>query len=154
MKKNIFDEPALVEVLLRVGKLKEQTPGRWGKLNSNQMVCHLSMAAKMALGEVQVPDQSNLITRTLVRWLFLNNIKPPGRKKGKIQTFEQVDVIKQNMQVDTLAMELSNYQAILHRILRTETLCNKHPLFGKMSRKDWGLLCYAHADYHLTQFDV
>lgn len=29
-----------------------------------------------------------------------------------------------------------------------------HPLFGRMSGKDWGVFCYRHFDHHLRQFDA
>jgi hypothetical protein len=27
-----------------------------------------------------------------------------------------------------------------------------HPYFGRMNRRDWGVFCHRHIDYHLRQF--
>ena len=29
-----------------------------------------------------------------------------------------------------------------------------HPIFGRVSGQEWGLLCWMHLDYHLRQFGV
>lgn len=154
MKRSIFEPATLEEILTRIQKLTPNSRGRWGRLTSEQMIRHLTMACQMSFGEVVVADRSNFITRSLVKWLFLSNIKPPGREKGKIQTFPEVDILSLKLQVADLNKERTDYQAVLRRLVKTEILAPKHPLFGNMSRNDWGLLCYAHADYHLTQFEV
>lgn len=154
MKRSIYEPLALDEILARTQKLKPNSHGRWGKLTAEQMVRHLKMACQMSFGEVIVADRSNFITRSLVKWLFLSNIKPPGREKGKIKTFPEIDILSLQLQVADLNKELAEYEAVLRRLTKTEILAKKHPLFGNMSRYDWGLLGYAHADYHLTQFGV
>ena len=154
MKRTIYEPSALDEILTRIKKLKPFSRGRWGRLTSEQMVRHLAQACKISFGEVLVPDQSNTLTRTIVKWLFLANIKPPGRENGNVRTFAEVDIIALNIHVGDLNTERENYEAILRRLIETKELQKKHPLFGSMSRDDWGLLAYAHADYHLTQFDV
>jgi hypothetical protein len=154
MKKNIFDNAAHDEVLSRIQKLNANSQGLWGKLSAPQMIHHLTEACRMALDEIPMPDRSTLLTRTLFRWLFLNNIKPPGREKGKIKTFPEIDIVELNLPIGDIEKEKLDYAAVLKRLIATENLSNKHTVFGKMSRNDWGHLTYAHADYHLTQFDV
>ncbi|MEQ1586713.1 MAG: DUF1569 domain-containing protein [Cyclobacteriaceae bacterium] len=154
MKRSIFEPSTLDEILSRIQKLTPNSHGRWGRLTSEQMIRHLNMACQMSFGEVVVADRSNFITRSVVKWLFLSNIKPPGREKGKIQTFPEVDIVSLKLHVEDLNKERADYQAVLRRLVKTEILVLKHPLFGTMSRNDWGFLCYAHADYHLTQFGV
>lgn len=154
MKKTVFEAPYRLELIGRVKNLIPDSKGKWGRLNSQQMVRHLSEACRMAFDEVQVPDQSNFLTRTMVKWLFLSNVKPPGREKGKIKTFPPIDIVERNISVSDMETEIKNYSALLDRMNNANILSNKHPLFGKMSREDWGYLTYAHGDYHLTQFNV
>ncbi|GAA4424936.1 hypothetical protein GCM10023188_05350 [Pontibacter saemangeumensis] len=154
MKHSIF-EPGIKQGLFeRVDMLKADTKGRWGKLNVEQMVRHLTEANRMAFAEIPMPDRSNLLTRTLFKWMFLHNIKPPGRDKGNIKTFPEVDVVQLGSVVDDLETEQKRYKAIIERLLAAPKLHPAHTVFGKMTREDWGLLAYAHADYHLTQFGV
>ena len=154
MKHSIFEQPACEEVITRINKLTTESKGKWGRLSSSQMIRHLNEACKMAFDEVKIPDQSNFFTRTLGKWLFLSNVKPPGREKGKLKTFPQIDIVDTGFPVLDIEEEKKHYIATLERLNKSKDLSNRHPLFGKMSRDDWGLLAYAHADYHLTQFNL
>ena len=152
MKHNIFDKPAREEVFSRIQKLTVESKGKWGRLSAPQMIRHLAEACRLAFDEIPIADQSTFFTRTLAKWIFLSNIKPPGREKGKIKTLAEVDIVELKTTVAEMQIEKDNYKALVERMINTPELSKKHPLFGKMSRKDWGLLTYAHADYHLTQF--
>src|SRR5215210_6700732 len=111
MKKSVF-EPGVKESLFkRIDSLTNETKGAWGKLSAPQMIRHLSEANRMAFGEIEMPDRSNFLTRTLVKWMFLSNIKPPGRRKGKIQTFPEVDVVQRALPMDDLEIEKQRYKA-------------------------------------------
>jgi hypothetical protein len=153
MKQSIY-EPAVRQALFtRIDSVTPDTKGRWGRLTATQMIRHLTEANRMALGEIPMPDRSNLLSRTLFKWMFLNNIKPPGREKGKIKTFPEVDVVESGMALQDIETEKQQYKAIVERMASASSLSPSHTAFGKMSRKDWGFLAYAHADYHLTQFN-
>lgn len=154
MKHSIFEAEVKPLLFERVDRLSADTKGKWGKLTATQMIRHLSEANRMAFDELPMPDRSNLLTRTLFKWMFLSNIKPPGREKGNIQTFPEVDVVGLGLAVEDIESEKEKYKATVERIINTPVLSKKHTLFGKMSRDDWGYLVYAHADYHLTQFGV
>lgn len=154
MKRSIFDQNARDEIISRIKKLDVDSKGRWGILSSTQMIHHLYESCKMAFDEIPMPDRSNILTKTLGKWMFLSNIKLPGREKGKIKTVPEVDVVSSNMKTDEIESEKEKYFTILERMISTNELSKKHTLFGKMKREDWGYLTYAHADYHLTQFNM
>ena len=154
MKHSIFEPGIKQGLFLRVDSLRPDTIGKWGKLNVAQMVRHLAEANRMAFAEIPMPDRSTFLSRTLLKWMFLSNIKPPGREKGNIKTFPEVDVVQLGTAVEDLESEKARYKASVDRLLAAPQLHNTHTAFGKMTREDWGLLAYAHADYHLTQFGV
>ena len=154
MKQSIYHAPAKEELFRRIEKLTPAAKGRWGKLSAPQMLRHLSEANRMALGEFDMPDRSTFLTRTVIKWMFLNGIKPPGREKGNIQTFPEVDIVKSGVATDDLEDEKTRYKLSVQKIINTPALHMRHTVFGKMSREDWGHLAYAHADYHLTQFNL
>lgn len=154
MKHSIF-EPGMKEFIFsRVDKITEDTKGKWGKLNATQMIRHLSEANRMALGEILMPDRSSFLTRTLIKWMFLSNVKPPGREKGKIRTFPEVDIVNSAIVPEDLESEKKRYKSGVESIINAPVLHPTHTAFGKMTRADWGFLAYAHADYHLTQFNL
>lgn len=154
MSRTIFNPATREEVLMRVKRLSIDSRGRWGKLSAPQMVRHLTEACRMAFNEIPMPDRSNFFTRTIGKWIFLSNVKPPGREKGKIATFPEINIVQLAVPVNDLEKEKVDLAAILERMANTENLSNRHTLFGKMSRDDWGKLTYAHIDYHLTQFNI
>ncbi|MFD2999444.1 DUF1569 domain-containing protein [Pontibacter toksunensis] len=154
MKHSIFEPEVKPLLFERVDRLSTDMKGKWGKLTATQMIRHLAEANRMAFEEIPMPDRSNMLTRTLFKWMFLSNIKPPGREKGKIQTFPEVDVVALGIPVEDIESEKKRYKATVERIINTPALNKSHTAFGKMSRDDWGYLAYAHADYHLTQFGV
>jgi hypothetical protein len=154
MKYNIFDQSAREGVLSRIQKLTVESKGKWGRLSAPQMIRHLAEAGRLAFDEIPIADQSTFFTRTIAKWIFLSNIKPPGREKGKIKTLAEVDIVELKTTLAEMQIEKENYKALVERMVNAPELSKKHPLFGKMSRKDWGLLTYAHADYHLTQFSL
>lgn len=153
MKHSIFQPGIKQSIFDRIDQVTSDTTGNWGKLTASQMIRHLSEANRMALGEILMPDRSNLLTRTAFKWMFLSNIKPPGREKGNIKTFPEVDVVGSNIAVDDIYTEKKRYKDSVERIIASPVLHPTHTAFGKMTRKDWGYLVYAHADYHLTQFN-
>jgi hypothetical protein len=152
MKHSIFDPSIKKLVFNRIDQVTPDQKGKWGKLTATQMIRHLTEANRMALGEISMPDRSDLLTRTVFKWMFLNNIKPPGREKGNIKTFPEVDVVEGRIMVEDMETEKKKYKEIIERIINAPSLHPVHTAFGKMSRTDWGHLAYAHADYHLTQF--
>lgn len=154
MKHSIFEAEVKPLLFERVDRLSANIKGKWGKLTATQMIRHLAEANRMAFDEISMPDRSNLLTRTLFKWMILSNIKPPGREKGKIRTFPEVDVVGLGLAVENIESVKEKYKATVERIINTPALSKKHTVFGEMSRDDWGHLVYAHADYHLTQFGV
>lgn len=153
MKHSIFEPRNKEAIFSRIEQIKEDTKGKWGKLTATQMIRHLSEANRMALGEILMPDRSNLLTRSLIKWMFLSNVKPPGREKGKIMTFPEVDVVNSRIVVEDIESEKRRYKRGVESIINAPVLHPSHTAFGKMTRADWGYLAYAHADYHLTQFN-
>jgi hypothetical protein len=90
-----------------------------------------------------------LISRTLFKWILVDWYPeqpvglrlPIGFKIQHLQRFE-------------FAYEKSQLLKILEVDwnARTEEVWKRHPMFGKMTLKEWGKLLQIHVDYHLRQF--
>jgi hypothetical protein len=156
MRKNIFNEPDRANVLSRLEKLTAETVPQWGKLKPNQMLRHVIEGNKITLGELQVPDRSSFFTRTIIRYFTLSGMIPPRERleKNPIETFGQIDVIKQNIPAADFATEKANFIADVERIINATKFAERSPLIGKMSKENWGQLTYSHINYHFTQFGV
>src|SRR6185295_9729695 len=68
----LADSQAREALLARLRALRPDSPRQWGKMNSHQMVCHLTDAFRMAAGERQPAAVDNVLTRSLVRWVALH----------------------------------------------------------------------------------
>jgi hypothetical protein len=55
-------------LLSRIRQVRSDSRRDWGKMSPPQMICHLSDAFRVALGERQATPQDNLFTRTLLKW--------------------------------------------------------------------------------------
>ena len=70
--KRLDNTPDKAMVLNRLRQVTPASQRRWGKMTPHQMICHLHDSFKSVIGEREVyGDKSNLLTRTVVRWLAL-----------------------------------------------------------------------------------
>jgi Protein of unknown function (DUF1569) len=115
----------------------------------DQMLHHLNLACGNSLGFYNLPDESYLISRTVFRWILVDWFPeqpvglrlPAGFKIPHSQRFE-------------FAYEKAQLLTILEADwnARTVDAWKPHPMFGKMTPKEWDKLLQIHVDYHLRQF--
>lgn len=133
----------------RIAKLTPLSKGRWGKMNVNQMLRHLSDALRMQLGEIEVKDKGNLITHTLLRWMTLAGMPPPKNA----ETFPEINEVAKGVNPDNFKEESETLISMIRRLLEIDKHFY-HPLFGIMSVSQLGRLNYTHMNHHLKQFGV
>src|SRR5690554_6764401 len=71
------------EFVQRFMSIQADTRPKWGTMTSSRMLSHLRYFFNASNGTVQMPDQSNFITRTIAPWLFFHLFTnwPKGRLK-------------------------------------------------------------------------
>ena len=115
------------------------------------MVCHLTDAGRMVLGEKPVSQATNLLERTIVKWLclYLPLPWPAG-----ILTRPELDQELGGTRPADFAADVARLEALLELVpAQTERFEGRsHPRFGKMSSAAWLRWCYLHMDHHLRQF--
>lgn len=138
------DRKALLE---RLRQIEPETPRQWGTMTAHQMICHVGDQLRVALGDVPSRDRGSFLHKTLVRWIVIHlPVQPP---KGKIRTApEMLTSRPASWDDDVRAVE-----ELVERVPAAETF-QAHPTFGRLSRREWGLLCAKHMDHHLRQFGV
>jgi hypothetical protein len=97
--KTLAREEDTAEILRRIRQVRPDSVRRWGCMSAHQMVCHLTDACRMALGETAVSSATGRLRRPDFNWPV-------------------------------------------------------HPIFGRMSHREWLRWAYLHADHHLRQFGV
>jgi hypothetical protein len=141
-------------VMERLSRLTPDSRRQWGRMTPHQMICHLNDSFKSVIGERQLHgDKSNLLTRTVVRWLALY---APLKWPHWILTMPVNDQDQGGTPPEDFQRDLEALVLMIDRVTRSERdfQWRRHPLFAEMSERDWMRWGYLHADHHLRQFGV
>ena len=149
MAVSIFNPNDREALLQRLAKLRPESQRQWGKMNADQMVCHLIDSLEVASGSKPATSKNNFMSNPLLRYLIVYVIPWP---KGKAQTVPEMLSTKPTQwqaDVNTLREQLNG------AVQRGENgKWAPHPAFGKISGKMYGTLIYKHFDHHFRQFGV
>ncbi len=145
MKKSINNQNDLQEVFDRVGKLKADSKGLWGKMNVNQMLRHVSTAANFAF----TSEAQNVKKRSIMKWMIFNIPAPKGAK-----TLPQIDMVANNINPEEFEKERQALTDVFKKVSESNGPFRENPFLGKLTKDEWGKLCYLHSNHHLKQFGV
>ena len=145
--KSIWQEQSRQELNDRVGALAWDRRGEWGRFTAPKMVCHLADSLKMAMGDLKVAPKNLPIRYPPLKQLIIYVAPFP---KGAPTAPELLARATTDFSAECTAIV-----SLLDRCAdASQQLAPVHPAFGKMSRRDWGVLVYRHTDHHLRQFGV
>lgn len=146
---SILNETDRAEIVSRMRSLSASSNARWGSMNVVSMLQHLSLAARMTLGELTVPSANKRLLQMFpLKHLILYVLPfPKGAKTAP-----------ELKPTDAASFE-EERAALLELLKRIGTGPREgegpaHPLFGPMSWREWGVATYKHTDHHLKQFGV
>jgi hypothetical protein len=137
-------------ILRRLAALTPTSPRQWGRLSVNGMLCHLRESARMALGELPVEPRGKRAFQVFpLKHLLLYVVPFP---KGAPTAPE----LLRGVPGDDFEAEKARLVELLTRIGLGphEGPGPVHPLFGPLSKQEWGAATYKHTDHHLRQFGV
>jgi tetrahydromethanopterin S-methyltransferase subunit G len=149
--KNILNEAEYKVIRQRLENLQPTAERQWGKMDVAQMLAHCNVPMEQATGKVPFKDESNFISRTLIKWMVLSNIKKGGFGKNlpTVKSFVIVDSKEFEKEKKRL---LENLDMLYEK--GNQDKLNPHPGFGKFDKDQWGGLMYIHLDHHLKQFSA
>jgi uncharacterized protein DUF1569 len=143
------------EILLnRLRQIKPDSQRQWGRMTPHQMICHLNDSFKSVTGEREIAgDKSNLLTRSLVRWLALY---APLKWPHGVPTMPENDQEQGGTPPEDFRRDVDALCLMIERITAADKdfRWGHHPLFAEMSERDWMRWAYLHVDHHLRQFGV
>ncbi|MFZ2492530.1 MAG: DUF1569 domain-containing protein [Thermoanaerobaculia bacterium] len=144
--KTIFRDSDRNALLGRIDAVVPSATPRWGSMNASQMLSHLAQSARMATGELPSKPRRLAMRFTPLRQFFVYLLPVP---KG-------IATARELLPVDGAELEASRAELLrlLDRIAQKQDAWPEHPAFGRMSRREWGVLLYKHFDHHLRQFGV
>lgn len=139
------------QIAARLEKLTAESQRRWGTLDAPAMLRHLRRVCELSLGTEPIEDQSNLFTRTVLRFLALYVIPWP---KGKIKAPDHFTPPAEG----DVAAEFAKLKAELQRFAeaaeREPGRIRNHPFFGPLTLATWSRVHGLHIDHHCKQFGV
>ncbi|HWE41142.1 MAG TPA: DUF1569 domain-containing protein [Gemmatimonadaceae bacterium] len=147
--KSLWQEKTRSELMARARRLTPAHQARWGKFTVDRMLAHMVDAFRMGMGEIEVRQRKIPIIGT---WpfnvLFIRLIGMP----------KNAPTVREIIQRPPLSIdaELRELESAMERFAaqHQRTEWPRHPAFGKLSRRSWGVLGYVHTDHHLRQFGV
>jgi hypothetical protein len=144
---SVFDGDARAALARRVRQLRPDAQRQWGAMTSGQVVAHLVDALKMAFDELPVAAKKTPLRYTPIKQLIIHVAPFP---KGAPTAPELVSRVAADF-----AGEVESLETLLHRCGDAgQRFAAEHPAFGRLTRRDWGVLIYRHTDHHLRQFGV
>jgi Protein of unknown function (DUF1569) len=144
---NFFDQSTYEGLLQRLSGIENNSNRKWGRMSPAQTLEHLDRAIGSGVGRYQFDDISNVVTRTLVKWIVIYLLPrfPHNTRTGPM--------LKVRHEPDFDSSKLLLLET-LHLAFNTRQTSYFHPLFGEMSKSHWGILVYKHLDHHLRQFGL
>jgi len=142
----------VAEIRARIMKVNPDSRRRWGRMSSQQMLCHLSDSYLSVMGlRGNAPVSQH---KTVIKWLAL--YLPAPWPKG-VPTRPEVDQEaggtppSSDFESDRLRL-----LALLDRYVASprDFAFREHPIFGSMSDWEWMRWGYLHPDHHLRQFGL
>jgi len=147
--KTLSQENDRQEVVRRIAKLHANRARRWGKMSCHQMIVHLSDAFLCPMGEKAASAKNPPIPQGMFRWLAL--YFPMKWPQGVPTRPEMEQGVGGTAPVE-LASDREKLVGLIERFTHDGFDWADHPIFGKMSDKDWMRWGYLHCDHHLRQF--
>ncbi len=131
----------------RISSVTSASVPHWGRMDAKAMLTHLRDSALMALGELPVAGKNKRVFEVFpIKHLLLHVVPFP---KGAPTAPELL--VPDTAPVDAIRSELVS---LIERIGTgpREGYGPAHPLFGRLSFREWGVATYKHTDHHLRQF--
>jgi hypothetical protein len=134
-------------ILARIATLTPESRARWGKFTVDAMLCHLADTVRMAHGDLPVKaHRGRVFTVFPLKHLFLYVVPIP---KGVPTAPELLATAPTTFEADR-----TRCHELIERYAQTPPAGPgaRHPLFGVLSWREWGVLQWRHTDHHLRQF--
>jgi Protein of unknown function (DUF1569) len=150
--KLLCDPDCRQEILVRLAKIRPDTPRRWGTMTAPHMICHLSDCFLGVMGDrpMEIPRGFSLLAT--MKWLVLY---APIRWPQGVPTRPEFD------QLGGGGTPPAQFDSDMRSLLGSmEKFASQprsfhfrpHPMFKEMSERDWMRWGYLHTDHHLRQF--
>lgn len=146
---SLRDASTRLAIIHRLNALTPDATARWGTMTAPRMLAHMTDAFRMAFGELPVTPKNVPIARMfLFKKLFLYVLPFPKSAPTARELISRTP--------DAFDSERATMRAQMERmdVAAPSIVYASHPIFGKLTEAEWGVLAHKHLDHHLRQFGV
>ena len=147
---NLFEVHVYGNVLERLDKLSHHSERLWGKMEVAQMLAHCKAAFAVPLSEK--PMKRSLIG-LCIGWAVKGQLYNDRPWRHNLPTAPNF-VIKDKRSFDQEKEALTALIHSFHKRGPEKVGLYPHPMFGRLTKDQWGWSMYKHLDHHLRQFGV
>ena len=147
--RNYWNAPDRAQLVERIQRVGAESPRRWGKMTSHQMICHLGDAFRGALGLLEVQPRAFGL-ECVVKWPAL--YVPGPWPRGYPAPREINQVAGAGTRPLVFVEDRDRLLLLMERFTPAGVSGRRHVLFGRLSVWEWGRWGYLHTDHHLRQF--
>ena len=141
----LHDPEVYARTKKRVESLRLDSPRRWGKMTIDQMLWHVNVSMREAVGDYKAQIKQIPLPKALLRWAVIN--VPWGHGA---QTRSDMHVTATHDFHEQKGECLTLIDRIVARPLTAEW--PESASMGKMTGSHWSRLTAKHLDHHLRQF--
>lgn len=140
------------ELILRINQLQPESLRKWGNMSIEEMLVHCAAGIQMGLGELPAKVRVSPLRGAIARLLYIELLPFPKLAAAPAE-------LNINKKLKTRLDFDSGKQQLIQLVKKMETTPDSHkfpvhPIFHKLSRRQWSKLFYKHLDHHLKQFGV
>lgn len=148
--RTVATSEGLAELVARLGRLRPDTPRRWGTMTPGEMLCHLADSATMTLS---LPGAGRPRSRRLLKWVFLYAAIPWPRGR---KTQARADPRREGSRPGDFEQDRQRALEGLRNLAGAsgDAFPVTHAVFGTLDAREWKRWVYRHTDHHLKQFGL
>lgn len=141
------------DFIFLVKKLKGDEKGRWGKMNAQQMIEHVSAFFKVSTQKIHFPLITPVEHLPKYKEFLLSEKEFRENTKAPVLPEEPLPLHYSNLQEakDQLKKSVDDFFEFFKDDPSKTTL---HPVFGQLNFNEWVQLHHKHITHHLKQFGL
>jgi hypothetical protein len=147
--RSVFDKITRDSLIGRIKTLSTLSKAEWGKMDVIQMIKHCIAAEEMYLGNKVYPRK--FIGKLFGKMALKSLTKDATPMRRNSATASDFKITETGGDID---LEKQKWIALIGQYETYQKTEFEHWFFGKMTKKELGLLVYKHIDHHLRQFNA
>jgi hypothetical protein len=148
MRKTLWNESSRQELVERLTNLTPDSRPLWGKMDAPRMLAHIGSTFRMAKGELIAAPKNRPFRYPVIKQLIVYWIPFPKGAPTAPELLSRT-VMDWNENVDDVRAQIESFTT-----RDRNGPWGRHPLFGTLTPREWGVLGYRHTNHHFTQFGI